>query len=925
MKRRITLYIGDERADLQEDALILYNYTLTDLQKPTAVKNSYSKQLTLPGSPANDRIFGHYFRTDRVNSGSGGTGTAFNAKNRTPFTIYADTGEVLQAGYMKLDEVKREGRGHSYAVTLYGGLGGFFYGLMFNADGSKRTLADMEYYYWIPSYYAGPLDLTRTVEAATISEAWDYIGMYAPPSEKLTYKVLNWAPAYNGIPEEFDAKKVIVYPGTTACYHIPSELEDEDGNFYYPYQGGGMVEMTKAMTEWKMRDLRSYLQRPILSVKALLDSISQPQNNGGYELEWKTRPPQERDLWLTLKRPVDIDYNAEAETVAVDETSTAMALPAVQSRAYAFTVDAATKGVDFALTLTPKFVPSPASASNTLYCAWDRLKRDGSGMETVAAACLVQVVAYDSSDNVKYASPVYEFSNATPRKTLADLFTEVEAGVTNLTGGGIYPFVNLASVGFARNGGTFDKDAGSGEYLWSDPVALSFHAERVARVRVFYGWYADETQADHDTPCGLNVSTSRNVFEGGISGAYNARLQGTATIAGGPSRSGITYTQADLLRTDHSPADYLLSLAKMFGWLFTCDEKEKRITVWDRNAFFSTGEGVEDLTPRVDRGSEVSIIPLYAGSRIYGLNPAAIGGKADEYKAKFGRVYGGFRVNTGYEFNDTEVNLMEGTVLRTAVPWLDRGKDYTLPVLNNDPHLNFEQDGFKLTYGDKISGTFTKEISPILPTAWDSYGALPFSDAVDKFQFQDGDEKPVGGEDCLLYFAGASPSALAGREYELTDDNDLMYYLNGDKPCWIAAWDDNVPGVYEVRDSVPTFRPFMTNYDGEQVTPWLCFGIPAELYDPLIQTWDEDGTLYGWYWAEYLRDLLDEDTKVMRCKVDLSGLRVGAELLRRFFWYEGSVWALNKITNHSITTRDLTECEFIQVRDMERYTNGQKQ
>ena len=61
----------------------------------------------------------------------------------------------------------------------------------------------------------------------------------------------------------------------------------------------------------------------------------------------------------------------------------------------------------------------------------------------------------------------------------------------------------------------------------------------------------------------------------------------------------------------------------------------------------------------------------------------------------------------------------------------------------------------------------------------------------------------------------------------------------------------------------------------------------------------------------------------MKCRVNLEGLQVGPQLLRRFFWYDNSLWVLNKITNYSLTTYDPAECEFVQVRNIENYTNGQ--
>ena len=140
MRRKIELYIGGRRADLNDQALVLFNYSLTDIQKPTAVKNAYSKQITLPGTPANDAIFSGSYRVDRT-VGLG----QFNPLERTAFVIYDEKGTILEQGYAKLDKVTSKGENRTYAVTLYGGLGSFFYGLSYKSNGEKMTLADLQY------------------------------------------------------------------------------------------------------------------------------------------------------------------------------------------------------------------------------------------------------------------------------------------------------------------------------------------------------------------------------------------------------------------------------------------------------------------------------------------------------------------------------------------------------------------------------------------------------------------------------------------------------------------------------------------------------------------------------------------------------------------------------------------------------------
>ena len=78
-------------------------------------------------------------------------------------------------------------------------------------------------------------------------------------------------------------------------------------------------------------------------------------------------------------------------------------------------------------------------------------------------------------------------------------------------------------------------------------------------------------------------------------------------------------------------------------------------------------------------------------------------------------------------------------------------------------------------------------------------------------------------------------------------------------------------------------------------------------------------TIYDRYWKEYQRDRYDADTFILQCKVNLKGLQVGQELMRKFFYYQGAIFVLNKISNHSLTTWDDTECEFIKVQDINNY------
>ena len=83
----------------------------------------------------------------------------------------------------------------------------------------------------------------------------------------------------------------------------------------------------------------------------------------------------------------------------------------------------------------------------------------------------------------------------------------------------------------------------------------------------------------------------------------------------------------------------------------------------------------------------------------------------------------------------------------------------------------------------------------------------------------------------------------------------------------------------------------------------------------------DKATIYNKWWRNYQSDRYDDDTFKMTCKADLRGMQVGQNLMRKFFYYQGAIFVLNAIKNHSLTTWDDTECEFIKVQDKSNYQN----
>lgn len=269
----ISLYIGGRKVDTKEDGLILFNFSSSDIADPAVVKNSYTQTITLPGTPTNDAVFGHYFRLDRVTPQGG-----YNALKRADFALYSSAGELIESGYVRLGGIKVGNNGvKEYEVTLYGGLGEFLYGMMYNEDGTKKNLSSLTFPY---------LDDYFVVSRNSVKAAWDAINN--DDTEGTQWGTINFAPAYNGCPgEDFDYKHAYYKPGATTQTKLYGITTSSDG--YTPRSdanGAVLLEMENKHTEWEMQEFRSYLQRPVLNLKALLVALSDDSARGdGYHFE----------------------------------------------------------------------------------------------------------------------------------------------------------------------------------------------------------------------------------------------------------------------------------------------------------------------------------------------------------------------------------------------------------------------------------------------------------------------------------------------------------------------------------------------------------------------------------------------------------------------------------------------------------------
>lgn len=303
------LYIKDQKVDVDDNQLFLFTYSNNDVVNPEAVKNSYTKTITIKGTPNNNQVFNNLWRLDQSYERYG---LGFKQWNREPFELY-DNGNLLESGYVQVNSIKYQKNNPSYEITLYGMLGDFFYKLMYDEEtGNELTLADLYYGYSKLDTTLGEADehnrptqnvsehITPAVDNYKDSRLflWDknfiynswllqFTDIYPQTDQMLWEQFITAAPAYNGMHDDFDNDVVLTNMNYPSAYNdiLPrsQRIEGQDYTVKHDYS---RLKAQREFDEWEVRDLRSIYQRPAIRLGPLFNKISDYSKMQGYEIVW---------------------------------------------------------------------------------------------------------------------------------------------------------------------------------------------------------------------------------------------------------------------------------------------------------------------------------------------------------------------------------------------------------------------------------------------------------------------------------------------------------------------------------------------------------------------------------------------------------------------------------------------------------------
>ena len=335
----LELYIGNMKADLTGQESILTQKTRTDYTNPTIVKNSFTKTVSLPGTKANSFIFNFLWKLDRVQ-----TVEDFNPSRRVPFTL-TENGNLIESGYIKLDKINKTYDTVSYDCTLFGELGNILYELSYKfdeetGDVTPLTLGDLDYN--MKHTPSGNIDFE--ISLRLVRDGWDHLDK--TDEDDSGYNTLNFAICRHGIPkaDNFDPKKMMTsilgsdyttrkaavnWDGTDYDREAFPTSKEVDG-ISYSYidtmlsrmdqsEQLALMEMDKGISCIEARDFRSYLQRPILRLKAVFEAIGRYLNKHlGWTLDitddFFTRE-EFLNSWITLSMLYEINPKVETGTL----------------------------------------------------------------------------------------------------------------------------------------------------------------------------------------------------------------------------------------------------------------------------------------------------------------------------------------------------------------------------------------------------------------------------------------------------------------------------------------------------------------------------------------------------------------------------------------------------------------------------------
>ena len=848
------LYIKGKYVDVEDDQLFLFTYSNTSVESPEAIKNNYSKTITLNGTPNNNKLFDELYLVDSVIN-------RFDTSKRELFELY-DNGNLIESGYVKLNSIKYEKNNPSYEVTLYGMLGDFFYKLAYKDDSNdvELSLKDMQYNYKRMPVLLGQGDVTPSQNVDQLTEDvdetktlfyWnaDFIwnSWLMQFTDKYPHQNECWedfvtaAPVYSGYNEDFDNDVVVTNMNYPPKYDdiMPKTMKN-GADTYSTKQNYAKIKADREMDQWEIRDLRSSAQRPAIKLDKLFKKIVDYSEQNGYKIVF------DNDIDFTGEKDNalnnyfhksyillnTLDTSSEQTTLysvtSPEEQTTSTSGWTENDIKFNDNLSADTSKYNvtyFNLLLNERFKPLDNddaqsminNTSNLLTTSAYRFDGDYlfEHQINLFGAFVYYFKIYDGNNlfdekmffvecckrKPKFTEKQQAIFNQAIKKWIVDnIGHEVDYKVMNKT------MINAVSP--------VDKD--NHFITFEDDIPLNFVLPSGSNIRVklsrnyiflerVFGRVSSWLPLTDEFGGILKKMIFK--FTGDSIKNYSSETKWRSNLTNFTSQSIISInssvyygsqefksqyiSKADLFANTSSPFKYLVDWCKLFNMRFRTDITTKTIYIEQHNNYFV--DKIVNLTNKIDYSRDFNINPIYVDKRIY-----KFGIEADNesyagyiYKKKYGSNYSSKMFNTKYEFDNETNNVFEDNIYKTNIDYLMSSPYFNTTLVKD----NIQYPNMLLM--PKYEYTLwnnEEEYSQTMFGLQSYYNILPKDDAFYKQCLFDKENKTLESMNSLVMFDKLYTMPLQNGDYKpymLTDDLPILLTLNNDNNCYLNAYYDD--------------------------------------------------------------------------------------------------------------------------------------
>lgn len=982
----IELYISNLKVDLTEDVSIALTYKATDLDYPTASKNGFSKSIVLKGTPNNNKIFGEIWKMDRmIADGVVNVGISFDASKRIDASIFNNS-ELVDNGYVQLDKINLNDGDIQYELTYYSALGDFFYNLMYDDnEGEKRTLADLYYGFEYldndGNRHTYPLQRTmidgKWVESEDdavlfdwdmdyISEGWVKLKNQRDNSDKTPSNIIVAAPTYNGYYENFDNDKVLV--NTHALSPVARQYFPKTDGAYGTVNGYALMTAPRELSEWEVKAFNSPNQRVAVKFDFILNAISNPINNGGYSVNWDEDIVNSdsnickyyQNSYLLFDK-FNLDNILEDSTFGMKLQNNPQIIGNNMAKVYLKDSNGKTE-FDLSSMNNPSVMMSfqtqvnievsslPSSSPDEIFTQWytigysDYTKNDKTRMMYSTYNCYQLTAEYKEynptlgiEETRTFAiSPVqanYSYNGTdayNPERYDVEMQNIARERIKEKFG------VNDNNVVFNRT--EYKKASTSPQYItYADgqcdltvklpsktKVKIYMNYCQVSINLVLYGLYWKEISptysfmnngklATYVNPiCIPTVANGENV----VNSIYNGNPS--------PDVQKISITKKVLFGDKETPYDYLIGFAKLFGLKFLVDKKHKTVNIMQRSKYYQIDGNVEivDFSKNIDYSKAIEINPTLSTSKWlkYGLyTPNSYAQYL--YSKNGGKEFGNKYFNTKYNFNNETSDLYDGVIYNNYVPYLlssiyfNRIDDIPTPVLAK----TYEYTLFNANGEEKTEVKYGYSAYNLIPTEADTFPKICCFDK-DNSSLSD-------LNNALVLFDGMYQLKDEEQYFCVYDNMKDMKKINGNFCHLYSESPFNEQGTHicNFHSSIPRFEKYKSE-NGNIVISYDFVKPDENALQKFIGTdakYSDDKSLMQNFWFPYSSDLYSNNTKSVSLYV--TKIENPQLALRRFYFFENSIWMLNEIVDYTPNSDKATKCVFVKVQNIDNYTTGYNQ